>query len=495
MVASAWIIGSITLLIVKQDKKTGDYRESIQTFRHYAKVHGFPRNFEKKLRGQLQLEFNNREISDEHVLGNFPAETRRKVLRKLYLPSLMQTTLMRGIRQQFVDAFLTSCKVEIYSAGDDILQSGAMCSELYLLVAGKAEVLPSLGASAEQCQARAETSFRDSRGSRNALNVNSGEFINAISFFTESPQAEIVRTKTVCKTLTMSRAVYKMIAEDHPASVTKLLQNLLENLETTARKTGEPDKVSLPTKLATLEACSFYSADDDDDSSLEDAYFQGMVASIQAHACIPAVQDLVKMQHSKMKEDQTTRFLFAASRDDAETIDLMCDQGFDPNSSGYEHKTALMVAATQGNTKAVEIILKHRADPNLVDIHGSSALYEAAINGHDDVIEVLLKSGAKLEISEAEAASRVCQAVFEKKVLKLHRLLKVGMPVDAADYNKRRPVHVAAAEASVAALQILVAFGADLSVKDRWGKTVEDEAIRVGADQVLTYLRSLRDLR
>ncbi len=498
MVAHAWIIGSITLLIVKQDKKTGDYRESIQTLRHYAKVHGFPRKLEKKLRGQLQLEFNNREISDEHVLGNFPAETRRKVLRKLYLPSLMQTTLMRGIRQQFVDAFLTSCKVEIFSAGDEIMQRGAISSDLYLLVAGSAELMSSLSISVEQCQSGISssqaggTTMADSRIGGVHSKVNNGEFINAISFFTESPQAETIRTKTVCKTLTMSRTVYKMISEDYPASVTKLLQNLLENVEESAKKGGEPEKVSLPTKLAYLRAGSMYPPVEDD-SSTDDADFHNAMASIQAHASLTAVRDIVQMHLNKMKDEQTTRFLNAASRDDAETIDLMCDQGFDPNAADYEHKTALMVAATQGSTEVVETILKYDADPNLVDIHGSSALYQAAINGHDDAMALLLEKGAELRISEADAANRACQAVFERNLVTLRRLLKAGLPVNAGDYDKRRPAHVAAAEGSVAALQLLVEFGADLTVKDRWSRTVEDEAKSVGAGQVLEYLESLKN--
>jgi CRP-like cAMP-binding protein len=502
MVAHAWIIGSITLLIVKQDEKTGAYREAIQTLRQYSNLHDFPRPLEKKLRGQLQLDFNNSEISDEHVLGNFPTETRRKVLRRLYLPSLMQTNLMRGIRQQFVDSFLTTCKVEIFSAGDEILQRGAISSDLYLLVGGCAELIPSLETSAvpiEHPMTRVldsqygGTSIGDSSRRGKIIQVASGEFINAISFFTESPQMETVRTKTVCKTLTLPRTVYKMIAEDHPGSIGKLLQNLLENVEELARKTGEVEKVNLPTRLSVLRAGSIYETIGEDGSTSEDADFQNTVDAIQTSASLTAVRDLVKMHLNKMKDDHTTRFLFAASRGDTDTIALMCDQGFDPNSADYDQRTALMVAAMKGNAETVQTILDYNANPNLVDMHGSSALYEAARNGHDESMRILVNHGAKLAMTGAAAASRACQAVFDGDMLTLRRLLNAGLPVNAGDYDKRRAVHIAAAEGNVAALKIMVEFGADLTVKDRWGNTVDDEAKSVGASQVLTFLKNLQD--
>ena len=79
-------------------------------------------DLQKKLKTQLKLEFNNREIQDEQVLQHFPSAVRRKVLRKLYLRSLLKTKLMRGVRQEFVDSFLTTCSVEIFSPGTCVLR-------------------------------------------------------------------------------------------------------------------------------------------------------------------------------------------------------------------------------------------------------------------------------------------------------------------------------------------------------------------------------------
>ena len=204
------------------------------------------------------------------------------------------------------------------------------------------------------------------------------------------------------------------------------------------------------------------------------------------------MQDLVQMHINKQKDDHTTRFLFAASRDDTTTISLMCGQGFDPDSADYDNRTALMVASMKGNTEAVIKLLEYQANPNRVDMHGSSALYEAAKNGHETTMDALLKHGAELCMDESQAASTLCQTVFDSDILTLRRLLRARIQINASDYDKRAAVHIAAAEGNVAALKVLVELGADLTLKDRWNNSIEDEAKAANAGPVLEYLKTLK---
>jgi ankyrin repeat protein len=95
-------------------------------------------------------------------------------------------------------------------------------------------------------------------------------------------------------------------------------------------------------------------------------------------------------------DDQTTRFLFAASRGDKNLISRICDQGFDPNSSDYDCRIALMVASMKGNTDTVKILLSYKADPNLVDVHGSTALYDAVKNGHGCYCRLTVQEWSKV---------------------------------------------------------------------------------------------------
>ena len=119
---AAWIIGSITLLMLKGDEKTREYRDSLEILHQYGIMHNFDQTLLNKLKEQMRLDFNNRETADEQVLRHFPSAVRRKILRRLYKEHLVKTNLMIGVRPQFVDAFLTSCTVEIFSPGEEINQ-------------------------------------------------------------------------------------------------------------------------------------------------------------------------------------------------------------------------------------------------------------------------------------------------------------------------------------------------------------------------------------
>jgi ankyrin repeat protein len=149
------------------------------------------------------------------------------------------------------------------------------------------------------------------------------------------------------------------------------------------------------------------------------------------------------------------------------------------------------VAAQQGSTETVRKLLEYQANPNLVDKHGTSALFEAVKNSHEETMEELIKAGAKLCFDEGDAASTLCQTVFNGDLQLLQRLLKAKIPVDAGDYDRRRASMIAAAEGSLAALKLLVEYGADLSVKDRWGNTAIHEAKASKSAPLLEYLESL----
>lgn len=471
IVVQSWIIGSITLLIVKSDEKTGNYRDALHVLNQYSNMHNFDKTLQKNLKTQLRLDFNNREIADEQVLKNFPSAVRRKVLRKLYLPSLIKTNLMKGIRQQFVDAFLSSCSVEIFSPGEEIVERGSISSDLFLLVGGIAETTtPS--------ETEIDDSEEESRGKRQ---LEEGYFIGEIGFFTESPQVDSVTCLTVCKTLTMSKSAYKLIAQDHPGSVGKILHNLLAKVEEMALSIR-----LLPKSMAILRAGSVF------DLGVSSSYGSlNAEEEHRKHQALTAIQDLVKMHMERQKDDQTTRLLFAASRGDTATITLMCDQGFDPNNADYDNRTALMVSAMKGNTDAVKTLLDYNANPNLTDVHGSSALYEAVKNGHEKTMNLLLEYDAELRMKESLAASVLCQAVFDGDILFLKRLLRANIQINASDYDKRTSAHIAAAEGNVAALRVLFEHGADITLGDRWKNTVRDEAEKANSGKLTEYLTTI----
>lgn len=474
IVIAAWIIGSMTLLMLTGDNKTREFRESLEILEQYGHMHKFDQILMKKLKKQIKLEFNNREVSDDHVLKYFPSAVRRKILRKLYYEHLAKTDLMEGVRPQFVDAFLASCSVEIFGAGEEIVERGSILSDLFLLVGGVSEITTSA-----QEFGDLEQSSTYSQRTPTQSTLQAGDFIGEIGFFTDSPQLHSVFSVTACKTLTMSRSTYKLLTQDHPGSVGKILQNLLAKVEKTSMQARLPKSVEalrIGSNLGYSNG-SYQSLDDIDENDTM-LYDNGLTTE-----SLSVVKDLVTMHMNRNLDDETTRLLFAASRGDTRTIHMMCTHGFDPNNHDYDRRTALMVSSMKGNFDVVKLLLQFGADPNLLDMHGSSALLEATKNGHDDIMKLLFEYEASLGMPDSQAAALLCQAVYDGDILLIKRLLNAGINVNAADYDKRTASHIAAAEGNAAAIRILAEHGADLSLADRWGNTVQKEAAKSDKDK------------
>lgn len=109
----------------------------------------------------------------------------------------------------------------------------------------------------------------------------------------------------------MSKSNYKAIADDHPGSAGAILHNLLSKIEE---------------DMSEGAISSF--GDEMDAETVNN--------EVQAEHAMAAVRDIVKMHINKQKDNQTTRFCLAASRNDITTIEAMCSQGFDPDSSDCE---------------------------------------------------------------------------------------------------------------------------------------------------------------
>lgn len=369
--------------------------------------------------------------------------------------------------------------------------------------------------------------------------LESKDFLNELSFFTESPLIDTVRSLTVCKMLMISKQDFMVIADDHPNSFGKILKNLLGKVQQ-LQVSNQDDMMTMPTLPMRMEDTDastpngmimmmmpdlptlpmqmeetkidnpfqFQNAnrrrattvDDEDDMHpamsrlTSDMTVMQSLTSAQIEAALATVQDMLDLHITRQKNESTTRFLLAASRDDVATIRLMCEQGFDPNSADMDYRTALMVASMNGNVKSVKRLLSYGANPQLTDHHGTCAMLEAIHNGHDKIIELLLKDQGSshtadmMWLNDARASALLNQAVFDRDLPQLKRLVQANVNVNAKDYDGRRPIHIAASEGNLEELKVLVKAGADLDVKDRWGNSVMDEAKRSKNPGLMDYL-------
>jgi lysophospholipase len=88
------------------------------------------------------------------------------------------------------------------------------------------------------------------------------------------------------------------------------------------------------------------------------------------------------------------------------------------------------------------------------------------------------ESVTRVDVERALLPVLMCSAAGIGDVAALERLIASGAEVDGADHDGRTPLHVAAAEGHVAAAELLIHRGARLTAHDRWGGAPLHDAIR-----------------
>ncbi|KAK9840789.1 hypothetical protein WJX81_004819 [Elliptochloris bilobata] len=483
---NAYVLGTITILIVKHDQKLGTYRERIDNCRQYSAINDVPPDLTASMMAHLRLSFNNEQASDERVLSSYPTTIRRRVLRHLYLQRARSCRLFEGVQTKCMDSLLNASKVELFMPKIEVIAEGDYSNELYIIVHG--EELGA-GAAGENSDVRLQVDQHTSvHGGQRTL--GEGDTFGEFAFFTGVRQASSVQTLTVCRVLTITHAAYAGVAGAFPLSARRVLLNLHSRAQEVVDLRFRGDRARSLLDRAPPELKYAFAHPETAENAMQAAAGDLSPTQQQCLAQLMRLRHLVSATIAKQDEDRTQRFLFAASRGDGATVRSMLEQGFSADSADYDGRSALMLSAGKGHTDVVEMLLGAGADANLRDCLGGSALLGAAQAGHHATIDVLTAQGATLGLLGAEAAGRMCSCVHSGDLVLLRNLMRAGIDINAADYDMRTALMVAAADGSLAAVKLLVEEGnAPLNSTDRWGHTALDEATREQRCDVIVYLR------
>jgi ankyrin repeat protein len=254
-----------------------------------------------------------------------------------------------------------------------------------------------------------------------------------------------------------------------------------------------------------------------------------MRALIDGGADLEAVEDVYRF----------TPFLFALEFSEPEAAMLLLERG--ASTAGPIGVRGLALAARGGAVEVIDVLLARG-----ITARGTFALHAAAKYGHADAIERLLKAGAPVDEREPNdqwtplliacmenklAAARVLLAagasvtvkdddgnmpllwaVFGARPNEIHEypalggphdthfvpqrdaplvelLLKRGAPIDALDGDGDTALHRATMYQATAAIDVLLARGANRRIKNRDRLTALDLATKRGYDAIARRLR------
>eukprot|EP00798_Chlamydomonas_sp_ICE-L_P004380 gene4380-14505_t len=119
LVLSAYILGTITMLVA------------------FSKINKVPKHLEATMHNYLELYFKENETSDAMVLDMYPSSIRRKPVKQCYL--------MKGTSTKFLDALISSSRIELFNANVQLLYEGDLVNSLNIIMEGTVWIDPKGG--------------------------------------------------------------------------------------------------------------------------------------------------------------------------------------------------------------------------------------------------------------------------------------------------------------------------------------------------------------
>jgi uncharacterized protein len=188
--------------------------------------------------------------------------------------------------------------------------------------------------------------------------------------------------------------------------------------------------------------------------------------------------------------DGATALYFAAEGSHILIAQRLIERGADVNLTGRSGTSPIAAAAYAGNDLIVEALLTHGADARTPDKTGKTPLIYAAASARFDIVKRLLAQNIDVnaryrnDLTLLMWASGPDQAVPEAEAIKVVAyLVDAGAHIDDRDDRGRTALMIAAEGGHADIADLLLARGADPSLKDKAGKRAAD----------LTVLSSLRE--
>jgi len=162
--------------------------------------------------------------------------------------------------------------------------------------------------------------------------------------------------------------------------------------------------------------------------------------------------------------------------------------------AGPAEEEAFRVAAHDGDLETVKNLLRRGLSCDAADQDGHTALMFAAFNGHSELVLCLLDSGAEINRTDSLGRTALLYGSTGPFPETVKILLDRGADPNRVDTEEHfSPLMHAAAEGHLEVVKVLVAHGADRSLKDVDGDDAATFAAQSGHMHVVEYLRSIEN--
>ena len=188
---------------------------------------------------------------------------------------------------------------------------------------------------------------------------------------------------------------------------------------------------------------------------------------------------------NEMPSSHSTLLMNVAQTKPVECVQLLLDRGADLHWRNQKGVTALWPAVANGRVKTVRLLLELGADFKTPDCEGDTVLMLACRNGEDEderfttIVHLLLDLGAEVNTCDNEGWTALTWASAVGHITIARLLVERGAGLNPiATYYGTTPLIRAVQIKSRELVKLLVEHGADVTLRDREGKTAQDWALK-----------------
>ncbi|HNR87899.1 MAG TPA: ankyrin repeat domain-containing protein [Spirochaetota bacterium] len=220
---------------------------------------------------------------------------------------------------------------------------------------------------------------------------------------------------------------------------------------------------------------------------------------MKRYRLIVAALALCAMVSSCKRDSGAERMKAAIDAGSLAGVEKCVADGLDVNANLGGGATPLHLAALRGSAPIAAFLIGKGAKVDAADEMGFAPLHHAAATGSADVVTLLLAKGADVKLVNklGENALSMLAGGSGEKFLAIARILvDAGIPLDPQSaQGGATPLIVAATHGNMDLVKLLLAKGADPSIKNAEGKTALALLRGVNNPGVLAQFQRLLDAR
>ncbi|XRB09682.1 potassium channel skor [Pycnococcus provasolii] len=532
VILDSYILGTLFHYVVKKDRAAEEFRKKLTEVHKWSRSQNLPEELESSLVSHYEFQFSKKREDDSKVMKMLPLPIKLKVASHNYGRFVQRNKyLFKRCTTQFIEQFQLRLVEEYLMPGETLAHEKDMARELVFLASGSLEFhrdgqfVRVLRAESEMPNAVGDLSFLMSvphpytvtartTSDCTIVLMRKSAFEDVIMNYPEHMDIMLSNVLEAQVGLSKSGADLESPAlinrgfggdeddEEH-SYLRSYIQQALQRRNnealsamTFAASEGDVETVqSLIHQGLPIDAYDYDNrttlhlacaegkdkvvellVNEGADVSVKDRWGQTPMQDAINNKFEQIVDILAKNGASVAYADPSGPLCTAAAESDLDGLGTLLDNGVNPDAADYDDRCALHLASSNGNLQVVEYLLRRGANVNARDRWTGSPLLDAITHGHEICAKLLYANGGKMNMDEA--ANRLCSAASEGDLEVLRLLVENGVPVDEGDYDQRCALHLAAAEGQLLAVNFLISNGAQVNVKDRWGGTPLEDALR-----------------